>query len=96
MSNIQDIVDSLENRISKMLHKLEVLKQTNLKLNQELAISEQKNIEKEEVLLNWEEKYESLKIASSMLGSEENKRETKLKINTLIREIDHCIVQLSE
>ncbi len=96
MSNIQDIVDSLENRISKMLHKLEVLKQTNLKLNQELAISEQKNIEKEEILLNWEEKYESLKIASSMLGSEENKRETKLKINTLIREIDHCIVQLSE
>ncbi len=96
MSNIQDIVDSLENRISKMLHKLEVLKQTNLKLNQELAISEQKNIEKEKVLLTWEEKYESLKIASSMLGSEENKRETKLKINTLIREIDHCIVQLSE
>ena len=96
MSNIQDIVDSLENRISKMLHKLEVLKQTNLKLNQELAISDQKNIEKEKVLLTWEEKYESLKIASSMLGSEENKRETKLKINTLIREIDHCIVQLSE
>lgn len=96
MSNIQDIVDSLENRISKMLHKLEVLKQTNLKLNQELAISEQNNIEKEKVLLTWEEKYESLKIASSMLGSEENKRETKLKINTLIREIDHCIVQLSE
>lgn len=96
MSNIQDIVDSLENRISKMLHKLEVLKQTNLKLNQELAISEQKNMEKEKVLLTWEEKYESLKIASSMLGSEENKRETKLKINTLIREIDHCIVQLSE
>ncbi|MBT8393592.1 MAG: hypothetical protein KJN66_01970 [Bacteroidia bacterium] len=96
MSNIQDIVDSLENRISKMLHKLEVLKQTNLKLNQELEISEKKNMEKEEVLLAWEEKYESLKIASSMLGSEENKRETKLKINTLIREIDHCIVQLSE
>ncbi len=48
------------------------------------------------MLLNWEEKYESLKIANSMLGSEENKRETKLKINALIREIDHCIVQLSE
>ncbi len=96
MSNIQDIVDSLENRISKMLHKLEVLKQSNVKLNQELSVSEQKIAEQEKELLNWEEKYESLKVASSMLGSEENKRETKLKINALIREIDHCIVQLSE
>ncbi len=96
MSNIQDIVDSLENRISKMLHKLEVLKQSNLKLNQELSVSEQKISEQEELLVSWEEKFESLKIANSMLGSDENKRETKLKINALIREIDHCIVQLSE
>ncbi len=96
MSNIQDIVDSLENRISKMLHKLEVLKQSNLKLNQELSVSEQKIANQEKELLIWEEKYESLKVASTMLGSEENKRETKLKINALIREIDHCIVQLSE
>ena len=96
MSNIQDIVDSLENRISKMLHKLEVLKQSNLKLNQELSVSEQKISEQENILLTWEEKFESIKIANSMLGSDENKRETKLKINALIREIDHCIVQLSE
>ena len=96
MSNIQDIVDSLENRISKMLHKLEALKQSNLKLNQELSVSEQKISEQEKILLSWEEKFESLKIANSMLGSDENKRETKLKINALIREIDHCIVQLSE
>lgn len=96
MSNIQDIVDSLENRISKLLHKLEVLKQTNLKLNQKLSISEQKNLEQEKTLNSWKDKYESLKVANSMLGSDENKRETKLKINALIREIDDCIVQLSE
>jgi hypothetical protein len=28
--------------------------------------------------------YETLKIASSLLGSDENKRDTKLKINSLI------------
>lgn len=96
MSNIQDIVDSLENRISKLLHKMEVLKQSNLKLNQELSISEQKISEQEQLINAWEDKYQSLKFASSMLGSDEDKRETKLKINALIREIDHCIVQLSE
>ena len=96
MSNILDIVDSLENRISKMLHKLEVLKQTNLKLSKEISSYEDKIKEQEEELLNWEERYESLKVASSMLGSEEDKRKTKLKINALVREIDQCIVQLSE
>jgi hypothetical protein len=44
----------------------------------------------------WEEKYEALKIANSILGSDENKRETKLKINALIRDIDHCIAQLAD
>lgn len=41
MSNIEDIVDSLENKISKVLHKIELLKQTNLKLNEELEVSKQ-------------------------------------------------------
>ena len=96
MSNILDIVDSLENRISKMLHKLEVLKQSNLKLSEELQAYEEKIKEQEGELLNWEDRYESLKVASSMLGSEEDKRKTKLKINALVREINQCIVQLSE
>ena len=39
---------------------------------------------------------ESLRMANSLLGSDENKRETKLKINSLIREIDYCIAQLSD
>ena len=96
MSKIEDIVDSLENKISKVLHKQEVLKQTNAKLSDELALYQQKIIQQQEELTSWIEKYESLKIANSMLGSDENKRETKLKINTLIKDIDHCIAQLSE
>lgn len=96
MSNIEDIVDSLENKISKILHKLEILKQTNLKLTDELAASKQKLQEQELHIAAWEEKYEALKIANTMLGSDNNKRETKLKINALIRDIDHCIAQLSD
>ena len=44
---------------------------------------------------NWQEKYDTLKMANTILGSDNDKRETKLKINALIREIDHCISQLS-
>ncbi|MGS2763757.1 hypothetical protein [Sinomicrobium sp. M5D2P9] len=96
MSDITEIVDSLENRISRLLHKMEILKQTNLKLTQELADSGKRIQEKESVIADWEEKYNALKLANAMLGSNESKTETKLKINTLIREIDSCIAQLSE
>ena len=96
MSHIEDIVNSLETKISKVLHKLELLKQANFKLNEELEEEKQKNRSKTLELATWKDKYEALKIANSMLGSDENKRETKLKINALIRDIDHCIAQLSE
>lgn len=96
MSNIEEIVDALENKISKVLHKQDVLKQANLKLEQQLQ-STQKSLQDQKLnLVTWQEKYEALKFANTMLGSDNNKRETKLKINTLIREIDHCIAQLSE
>lgn len=96
MSNIEDIVDSLENKISKVLHKLELLKLANSKLSKELEASKQELQNQKEHIATWEEKYEALKMANSILGSNDNKRETKLKINTLIRDIDHCIAQLSD
>jgi len=96
MGNLVEIVDSLENRISKLLDKMEILKQTNLKQHQELEALKKHRLALEQTVANWEEKYNALKMASSMLGSNENKTEAKLKINTLIREIDHCIAQLSE
>lgn len=96
MSKIEEIVDALENKISKILHKQEVLKQSNEKLTQQLEVQQQQLLRYQEEVTDWTEKYETLKTVNSMLGSDENKRETKLKINALIREIDHCIAQLSE
>lgn len=96
MINIENIVDSLENKISKVLNKLELLKQTNLKLNEELEVSKQDVLIQKKHVADWEEKYEALKMANTILGGDDNKRETKLKINALIRDIDHCIGQLSD
>ncbi|MFB9057559.1 hypothetical protein ACFFU9_12490 [Mariniflexile ostreae] len=95
MNNIEDIVDSLENKISKILHKQDLLQQANLKLKAELEESQKAFQNQELEISTWKDKYEALKFANTLLGSDDNKRETKLKINALIREIDHCIAQLS-
>ncbi len=42
------------------------------------------------------EKYKSLKIANTISGSNNSTKDTKLEINSLIREIDYCISQLTE
>lgn len=96
MSNLSEIVDSLENRISKLLHRYETLKKNNLKLEEELALEKQNHSKTMNDLKLWKEQINSLKIANAMLGSDQYKRETKLKINALVREIDLCIAQLSE
>lgn len=96
MSEIAQIIDTLESRLEKLLAKIEGLEKTSRELQQELnqaAIVMQKQSKEIETLKS---QHDTLKIANSLLGSEENKRDTKLKINSLIREIDYCIAQLSD
>lgn len=96
MSEITEIVDNLENRISKLLHKFEIMRQANESLQEELTSVKTEYEKLEGDLQLSKDQIQTLKAANAMLGSTDHKRETKLKINSLIREIDQCIVQLSE
>ena len=96
MSDLSEIVDGLENKISKLLHKVDLLGQANERLQNELNQQRSEFQSAASSVSEWEEKYNSLKLANSMLGSENDKTEAKLKINALIREIDQCIAQLAE
>ncbi len=96
MSDLIEIVDSLENRISKLLHKYELMKQQQADLKKKIEELKSFSELQTDQLKQWEEKFSALKNANAILGSDEYKRETKLKINALIREIDTCIAQLSE
>ena len=96
MSEMVEIVDSLENRLSKLISKMQSLETTVQELKQELKNSTQTIQKQANEMESLKKQYETLKIANSLLGSDENKRDTKLKINSLIREIDYCIAQLSD
>ncbi len=96
MSEIVEIVDSLESKLKKLFEKIEKLEQTNLELKQELTKTTTIVRDQLEQIEKSKSQYETLKLTNSLLGSDENKRDTKLKINSLIREIDYCIAQLSD
>ncbi|MFT5251082.1 MAG: cell shape-determining protein MreC [Flavobacteriales bacterium] len=96
MSVIAEIIDTLENKVVKLILKIKTLEQNNQGLKIELKKSAQIIQTQSNEIEALKAQYETLKIASALLGSNENKRDTKLKINSLIREIDYCIAQLSD
>lgn len=96
MSNISEIVEALEIKIHQMVKRQHESEKEVAQLKDQIEEINRNRQELEEQVQTWREKCNSLKLANSMLGSDEYKRETKLKINALIREIDHCIGQLSD
>ncbi|RZJ34386.1 MAG: hypothetical protein EOO51_09815 [Flavobacterium sp.] len=96
MSEIAGIIDTLEDRISKLFARIEGLEKHIGELNCELEKSRSVVVEQTATLSELKSDCETLRLANALLGSEENKRDTKLKINSLIREIDYCISQLAD
>jgi FtsZ-binding cell division protein ZapB len=96
MSNLFEIVNGLEAKISKLIKKQATLQEENAKLLQMNRDLHQEMDERQRRIQDLESKYESLRVARTMVGSKEDKHVTKLKINALIREIDRCIVELSD
>ena len=96
MSELSKIIDSLEVKFFKLSKKIENLELLNESLSKELREIKQTAQHENEKVNSLKNELESLRITNSLLGSEEYKKETKLKINSLIREIDYCIAQLSE
>jgi len=96
MSVIAEIIDTLENKIGKLFTKIDSLEKNNQDLKIELTNAADIIQNQSKQIDDLKSKYETLKIANALLGSDDNKRDTKLKINSLIREIDYCIAQLSD
>jgi len=96
MSNIIEVVDLFENKLRTLLENYSFLKEENEVLFDKIAVLEDQITKEKQFNNEIEKKYQTLKIAKTIEGSKEDRRETKLKINALIREIDTCITQLSE
>jgi len=96
MNTINHVVKLVEDKLKALLENYNFLKEENELLYTKLASLENQKAKEKQEMTELEKKFKSLKIAKTIEGSKEDSRETKLKINALIREIDACIIQLSE
>ena len=86
----------LESKIIVLLNKL---KENHLEiktLKDKNSLLELQKSELEGQNKRFKEENKSLKITNNLLGSNEGKTQTKAKINSLIKEVDYCISQLTE
>ncbi len=95
MGDFFEEIHVLEAKLQELLSRYEFLKRENEALIQNNSELQHLLNEKQATLNDQTKAYETLKVAKTIEGSKENTRNTKLKINALIREIDKCIAQLN-
>ena len=96
MKKIQDLLFALEKKVESSLAELSKLKneKNDLLDKNQMLINEKNELNAEFRLLD--ERFKALKIANTISGSENNINETRSEIDSLIREIDKCISQISD
>lgn len=93
--DISKVVDALSLKIQNLIEKFDFLQVENKVLRQQLQEIEQSVHQKQQLLTQQERELHTLRVAKTIQGSEYSKETTK-KINTLIKEIDWCIEQLTD
>ncbi|PID68095.1 MAG: hypothetical protein CR968_03355 [Flavobacteriia bacterium] len=95
MQDITKVVDSLELKLNNLIERYTLLKSENNELTNRIAVLDRELQDKNQLLAEQDTTIKSLTIAKTIQGSDYSK-ETTRKINTLIKDIDWCISQLSD
>jgi len=96
MSDIIQVATQIEQKVKDLIVRSNGLEQKSKSLGEELRFYKKRFEQTEEEISDLQKQIETLKTANALLGSDDFKRETKTKINSIVREIDNCIVQLSD
>jgi glycerol-3-phosphate responsive antiterminator len=91
MKELSEVVVTLEGKVENLVREYKKIQTKNEELFNLVDELQGKLKEKNAEIVHLREKYQLTKVASALSGSDEGVRETKLKINRLVREIDSCI-----
>lgn len=95
MQELSSGLRDIELKVRALIEDNKRLKATILANDSVVNALKNDNNELKSALTIMEEELVALKTANAMLGSDEYKTKTKLKINALVKEIDQCIAQLA-
>ena len=95
MSNQEELIAALKTNIAGLKAKFEKEQAKTIILGKEVEELDKRLKAKETSYLQLEAKYNTLKVARSLVGNTEDAHQAKLKVNSVVREIDKCIALLN-
>ena len=93
--SLNNLISNIEKKLSNLLSSYENLKGKNLKLEDENKKLISKIEDNKQIINSLNDKIKIISISKSVDVSKNDIKQTKLKINEYIREIDKCISQLN-
>ena len=93
--SLNNLISNIEKKLSNLLSSYETLKDKNLKLKDENNKLISKIEDNSQIINSLKDKIKIMSISKSVDVSKNDIKQTKLKINEYIREIDKCIAQLN-
>ena len=93
--SLNNLISNIEKKLSNRLSSYENLKDKNLKLKDENNKLISKIEDNSQIINSLNDKIKIMSISKSVDVSKNDIKQTKLKINEYIREIDKCIAQLN-
>ena len=93
--SLNNLISNIEKKLSNLLSSYENLKEKNLKLKDENNKLISKIEDNSQIINSLNDKIKIMSISKSVDVSKNDIKQTKLKINEYIREIDKCIAQLN-
>ena len=93
--SLNNLISNIEKKLSNLLSSYESLKDKNLKLKDENNKLISKIEDNSQIINSLKDKIKIMSISKSVDVSKNDIKQTKLKINEYIREIDKCIAQLN-
>ena len=93
--SLNNLISNIEKKLFNLLSSYENLKGKNLKLENENKKLISKIEDNSQIINSLNDKIKIMSISKSVDVSKNDIKQTKLKINEYIREIDKCIAQLN-
>ena len=93
--SLNNLISNIEKKLSNLLSSYDNLKDKNLKLEDENKNLKSKIEDNIQIINSLNDKIKIMSISKSVDVSKNDIKQTKLKINEYIREIDKCIAQLN-
>ena len=93
--SLNNLINNIENKLNNLLSAYQKEKEINLNLSQENVSLVSEIRQKNKQINDLKDKIKLMSISKSVDVSKGDIRQTKLKINEYIREIDKCIAQLN-